>query len=152
MPFRETRLCVNWLVVLRRLAVACWCSVCSISGVLLRSERVSALRKVVGSSSNADVDFSRWCISAYPAVVRDQLLRVISCWMQGLDNTALSSPCLDLLALMHRVMPPRRRGRGRGQIPEESEGQNEEFQRSIPGRRRTRQIDDEVDVLAARVD
>ncbi|KZV32307.1 hypothetical protein F511_22469 [Dorcoceras hygrometricum] len=29
---------------------------------------------LVGSSSNANVDFSRWCISAYPAIARDQLL------------------------------------------------------------------------------
>ncbi|KZV57190.1 hypothetical protein F511_39849 [Dorcoceras hygrometricum] len=49
-------------------------------------------------------------------------------------------------------MPPRRRGRGRGKIPEESESQNDEAQRSLPVRRRTRQIDDEVDMLAARVD
>ncbi|KZV39509.1 hypothetical protein F511_37218 [Dorcoceras hygrometricum] len=28
------------------------------------------------SSSNADVDFSRWCIRAYPTVASDQLLRV----------------------------------------------------------------------------
>ncbi|KZV45063.1 hypothetical protein F511_12661 [Dorcoceras hygrometricum] len=35
---------------------------------------------LVGSSSNASLDFSRWCISSYPAVARDQLLRVISCW------------------------------------------------------------------------
>ncbi|KZV44235.1 hypothetical protein F511_15131 [Dorcoceras hygrometricum] len=42
-------------------------------------------------------------------------------------------------------MPPRRRGRATRQIPAESEGQNEEIQRSIPGRRRTRQIDEEVE-------
>ncbi|KZV20574.1 hypothetical protein F511_25090 [Dorcoceras hygrometricum] len=29
---------------------------------------------LISSSSNADVDFSRWCISAYPAVASDQLL------------------------------------------------------------------------------
>ncbi|KZV37094.1 hypothetical protein F511_12552 [Dorcoceras hygrometricum] len=45
--------------------------------------------------------------------------------------------------MLVRVMLPRRRGRGRGQIPKESEGQNNEVQRSIPGRRHTRQIDDE---------
>ncbi|KZV58411.1 hypothetical protein F511_21168 [Dorcoceras hygrometricum] len=38
------------------------------------------------SSSNADVDFSRWCISAYPAVARDQLLRVISGWYVSCDD------------------------------------------------------------------
>ncbi|KZV19136.1 hypothetical protein F511_38921 [Dorcoceras hygrometricum] len=42
-------------------------------------------------------------------------------------------------------MPPKRRGRGRGQISEDSNGHNDEVQRS-------RQIDDEVDVLAASVD
>ncbi|KZV38576.1 hypothetical protein F511_04281 [Dorcoceras hygrometricum] len=50
-------------------------------------------------------------------------------------------------------MPPRRRGRGRGQFQRESEGQNEEeVQRSIPRRGCDRQIDLEVDELAARVD
>ncbi|KZV57728.1 putative galacturonosyltransferase 3 [Dorcoceras hygrometricum] len=49
-------------------------------------------------------------------------------------------------------MPPRRRARSTRKIPEESEGQNEEIQRSIRGRRCTRHIDDEVDVLAAHVD
>ncbi|KZV17140.1 TMV resistance protein N-like [Dorcoceras hygrometricum] len=39
-----------------------------------------------GSSINADVDFSRWCISAYLAVARDQLLRVISCWYFSCDD------------------------------------------------------------------
>ncbi|KZV43611.1 cyclic nucleotide-gated ion channel 1 [Dorcoceras hygrometricum] len=51
-----------------------------------------------------------------------------------------------------REMPPRRRGRGRGQIPEESEGQNDEVQRSIPLRRRASQVEVEVDELASRVD
>ncbi|KZV23470.1 hypothetical protein F511_40252 [Dorcoceras hygrometricum] len=70
-----------------------------------------------------------------------------------LMNRSLKStkPIKTLKAKGHK-MSPRRRGRGRGQIPEESEGQNEEIQRSFPGRRRTRQIKDEVDVLAARVD
>ncbi|KZV58604.1 hypothetical protein F511_12444 [Dorcoceras hygrometricum] len=49
-------------------------------------------------------------------------------------------------------MPPRRRGRGIGQFQQESEGQNDEDQRSIPSHRRTRQVEDEVDELAARVD
>ncbi|KZV39422.1 hypothetical protein F511_31266 [Dorcoceras hygrometricum] len=49
-------------------------------------------------------------------------------------------------------MPPRRRSRGRGKIPEESEGQNEEMQRSIPRRGRERQVEIEVDELEARVD
>ncbi|KZT76685.1 hypothetical protein F511_46290 [Dorcoceras hygrometricum] len=48
-------------------------------------------------------------------------------------------------------MPPRRRGRGRGQISEESEGQTEGDQRSFPHRGRGRHVDDEVDELAARV-
>ncbi|KZV30256.1 DEAD-box ATP-dependent RNA helicase 16 [Dorcoceras hygrometricum] len=41
---------------------------------------------LVGSSSNADVDFRRWYISAYPAVARDQVLRVISCWYVSCDD------------------------------------------------------------------
>ncbi|KZV33567.1 hypothetical protein F511_10553 [Dorcoceras hygrometricum] len=49
-------------------------------------------------------------------------------------------------------MPYRRRGIGRGQFQEESEGQNEEVQRSIPRRGHDRQVDIEVDELAARVD
>ncbi|KZV35543.1 hypothetical protein F511_18352 [Dorcoceras hygrometricum] len=50
-------------------------------------------------------------------------------------------------------MPPRRRVRGRGQFQEDSEGQKEEeVQRSIPRRGRDRQVDLEVDELAARVD
>ncbi|KZV27100.1 hypothetical protein F511_17376 [Dorcoceras hygrometricum] len=48
-------------------------------------------------------------------------------------------------------MPPRRRGRGRGQIPEESDGQTEGDQSSFPRRGRGRQAEDEVDELAARV-
>ncbi|KZV31196.1 cyclic nucleotide-gated ion channel 1-like [Dorcoceras hygrometricum] len=38
------------------------------------------------SSSNAGVDFSRWCISERPAVARDQLLREISCWNFSCDD------------------------------------------------------------------
>ncbi|KZV55228.1 hypothetical protein F511_18887 [Dorcoceras hygrometricum] len=49
-------------------------------------------------------------------------------------------------------MPPRRRGRATRKIPIESEGQIEEGERIIPILRRARQVDDEVDVLAARVD
>ncbi|KZV34444.1 hypothetical protein F511_28685 [Dorcoceras hygrometricum] len=49
-------------------------------------------------------------------------------------------------------MPPRRRGRATRQILAESECHNEEIQRSAPVRRRARQVDDEVDVLAAGVD
>ncbi|KZV27913.1 hypothetical protein F511_36832 [Dorcoceras hygrometricum] len=49
-------------------------------------------------------------------------------------------------------MPPIRRGRATRQIRADSEGRNEEGQRSIPVRRRARQIEDEVGVLAARVD
>ncbi|KZV22490.1 hypothetical protein F511_19710 [Dorcoceras hygrometricum] len=51
-----------------------------------------------------------------------------------------------------QLMPPRRRGRARGKIPVESEGQNEEVDRSIPLRRRARQVEDEVDEFPARVD
>ncbi|KZV50216.1 hypothetical protein F511_25617 [Dorcoceras hygrometricum] len=49
-------------------------------------------------------------------------------------------------------MPPRRSGRATRQILAESEGQNEEIQRSVSAHRRARKVDDEVDVLAARVD
>ncbi|KZV55792.1 cyclic nucleotide-gated ion channel 1 [Dorcoceras hygrometricum] len=49
-------------------------------------------------------------------------------------------------------MSPRHRGRGIGQFQEESEGQNEEVQRSVPRRGRDRQVVIEVDELAARVD
>ncbi|KZV37013.1 histone-lysine N-methyltransferase ASHH1-like [Dorcoceras hygrometricum] len=41
---------------------------------------------LVGSSSNADMDSRRWCISAYLAVARDQLLRVISCFYFSCDD------------------------------------------------------------------
>ncbi|KZV54394.1 hypothetical protein F511_26111 [Dorcoceras hygrometricum] len=49
-------------------------------------------------------------------------------------------------------MPPRSRGRVRGQISEESDGQNEGVQHSIPFRRRASQVEVEVDEMAARVD
>ncbi|KZV20669.1 ATP-dependent DNA helicase Q-like 4A [Dorcoceras hygrometricum] len=42
---------------------------------------------------------------------------------------------------MPSLMPPRRRGRGRGQIPEEFEGQNDEMQRSIPSCRRANEVE-----------
>ncbi|KZV48264.1 hypothetical protein F511_26857 [Dorcoceras hygrometricum] len=57
---------------------------------------------------------------------------------------------LSHLEVPQEVMLPRRKGRGRGKISEESEGQNEEVQRSIPRRGRDSQI--VVDELAARVD
>ncbi|KZV38432.1 putative (S)-N-methylcoclaurine 3'-hydroxylase isozyme 2-like [Dorcoceras hygrometricum] len=41
---------------------------------------------LVGSSSSASLDFSHWCIRAYPTVARDQLLRVISCWYASCDD------------------------------------------------------------------
>ncbi|KZV45027.1 hypothetical protein F511_20100 [Dorcoceras hygrometricum] len=47
----------------------------------------------------------------------------------------------DLTFLVPSKMPPRRRDRGRGQFQEESEGQNEEVQRSVPRRGRDRQVD-----------
>ncbi|KZV19176.1 hypothetical protein F511_08822 [Dorcoceras hygrometricum] len=51
---------------------------------------------------------------------------------------------LGLLALMRRVMPPRRRARGRGQF-QESEGQNED-RRCAPSRtRRSRDEEEEVE-------
>ncbi|KZV36534.1 hypothetical protein F511_21883 [Dorcoceras hygrometricum] len=113
-------------------------------------------------------------------------------------NTALSSPCCDMLALMRRVVnyhsswvgqwqvelfdasgiqgsqvtqlvvelarlevpqevclrreiPPRRRGRGRGQFQDESRGQNED-QSSFPSRGHGRRVEDEVDDLTTRVE
>ncbi|KZV50258.1 hypothetical protein F511_36648 [Dorcoceras hygrometricum] len=59
---------------------------------------------------------------------------------------------LTQLEAPQEVMPPRRRGRGRWQFQKESEGQNEEVQRSVPRRGRDRQVEIEVDELAARVD
>ncbi|KZV28080.1 hypothetical protein F511_31928 [Dorcoceras hygrometricum] len=44
-------------------------------------------------------------------------------------------------------MPPRRRGRGRGQFQDDSGGQNED-QHSFPSRGRGRRVEDEVDDLA----
>ncbi|KZV42543.1 hypothetical protein F511_33202 [Dorcoceras hygrometricum] len=49
-------------------------------------------------------------------------------------------------------MPPRRVRRSKRHKPIESEAQNDEGEHSIPVRRRARQVDDEVDMLAARVD
>ncbi|KZV20578.1 hypothetical protein F511_30921 [Dorcoceras hygrometricum] len=46
----------------------------------------------------------------------------------------------------------RHRGRATRQITIESEPQNDEGERSIPVHRHVRQVDDEVDVLASRVD
>ncbi|KZV36862.1 hypothetical protein F511_27971 [Dorcoceras hygrometricum] len=48
-------------------------------------------------------------------------------------------------------MPPRRRGRGRGQFQDESGGQNED-QHSFPSRGRGRRVEDEVDDLTTRVE
>ncbi|KZV45104.1 hypothetical protein F511_22126 [Dorcoceras hygrometricum] len=48
-------------------------------------------------------------------------------------------------------MPPRRRGRGRGQFPDESGGQNED-QHSFPSRGRGRRVEEEVDDLTTRVE
>ncbi|KZV35238.1 hypothetical protein F511_09471 [Dorcoceras hygrometricum] len=49
-------------------------------------------------------------------------------------------------------MPPRDRRIAKRQIPIESEAQNEVVERSIPVRSRARHVDDEVDMLATRVD
>ncbi|KZV45834.1 hypothetical protein F511_21082 [Dorcoceras hygrometricum] len=50
--------------------------------------------------------------------------------------------------LKREGVKPKRRGRGRGQIPEEYEGQTDGDQRSFPRRGRGRQAEDEVDELA----
>ncbi|KZV19143.1 cyclic nucleotide-gated ion channel 1-like [Dorcoceras hygrometricum] len=41
---------------------------------------------LVASSSSASLDFSRLCSRSYQAIVRDQLLRVISCWYFSCDD------------------------------------------------------------------
>ncbi|KZV42411.1 hypothetical protein F511_38242 [Dorcoceras hygrometricum] len=54
---------------------------------------------LVESSSSSTLDFSRWCISAYPVVARDQLLRVISCCCSpywGLTPRSLWGCCVCL--------------------------------------------------------
>ncbi|KZV16688.1 hypothetical protein F511_20609 [Dorcoceras hygrometricum] len=50
--------------------ISCWYVSCDDHGVAIDFARCV----LVGSSSNADVDFRRWCISTYPAVPSDQLL------------------------------------------------------------------------------
>ncbi|KZV58466.1 hypothetical protein F511_25718 [Dorcoceras hygrometricum] len=79
------------------------------------------------------------------------------CWMCNLGERDLVFQVTQLAVevsqlVMPPEMPPRRRGRARRQISIESEGQNEEVERSILIRRHARQVDDEVDLLAARVD
>ncbi|KZV15673.1 hypothetical protein F511_32301 [Dorcoceras hygrometricum] len=54
--------------------------------------------------------------------------------------------------VLPREMPPRCRGRARGQIPIESEGHNDEMERSVPLRRRSIQDEDEIDEMAAHVE
>ncbi|KZV35959.1 hypothetical protein F511_35119 [Dorcoceras hygrometricum] len=64
--------------------ISSWKDISSSSRNQPLSERVSCWYfsrcVLVESSSSSSLDFSRWCISAYPAVARNQLLRVISCW------------------------------------------------------------------------
>ncbi|KZV38808.1 hypothetical protein F511_26772 [Dorcoceras hygrometricum] len=82
--------CVKVIEFCLSVGISSWKDVSSSSRNQPLSDRVSCwyfIRCVlVGSSSNADVDFQRWCISAYPAVSRDQLLRVISCWYFSCDD------------------------------------------------------------------
>ncbi|KZV52236.1 hypothetical protein F511_39965 [Dorcoceras hygrometricum] len=78
---------------------------------------------LVGSSNSASLDFSRWCISAYPAVASVQLLVTDLCFLdfvvaavcgncssgageilRASGNTSLSSRCWYLLATMRRVV------------------------------------------------
>ncbi|KZV36880.1 hypothetical protein F511_18053 [Dorcoceras hygrometricum] len=100
------------------------------SGVVLRSELVSAVKPcVVGGHYSSD-------------------LGKFKLYIEDFDCVYVSSS----RHLEYFSMPPRRRGRPTRQISIESEAQNEEVERSIPVRRRTRQVADEVDVLAARVD
>ncbi|KZV25265.1 hypothetical protein F511_39055 [Dorcoceras hygrometricum] len=65
-----------------------------------------------------------------------------------LGSVTMVSPLV--VELIQLVVP--REGRGRGQFQEEYEGQSEEVQRSVPRRGRDRQVEIEVDELAARVD
>ncbi|KZV25560.1 hypothetical protein F511_21633 [Dorcoceras hygrometricum] len=67
--------------------------------------------------------------------------------------TMVSPLVVELIQLVvHQEMPPRCRGRGRGQFQEEFEDQNEEVQRIVPRRGRDRKVEIEVDKLAAHVD
>ncbi|KZV36691.1 hypothetical protein F511_14794 [Dorcoceras hygrometricum] len=57
--------------------ISCWYVSCGDQQRALRNFEVTMFcvqEPAVGSSSNADVDFSRWCISVYPAVASDPLL------------------------------------------------------------------------------
>ncbi|KZV41730.1 ferrochelatase-2, chloroplastic-like [Dorcoceras hygrometricum] len=77
------------------------------------------------------------------------LILAFAFYLMPLNAVIMVSP---LVMELIQLMLPRRRDRGRGQITEESEGQNDEVQRSIPLRRRASQVEVEVDELAARVD
>ncbi|KZV58333.1 chitin elicitor receptor kinase 1-like [Dorcoceras hygrometricum] len=67
--------------------------------------------------------------------------------------TMVSPLVVELIQLVvPREMPPSRRVRGRGQFHEESESHNEEVQLSVPRLGHDRQVEIEVDELAARVD
>ncbi|KZV39305.1 myosin-9 [Dorcoceras hygrometricum] len=62
-----------------------------------------------GSSSSASLDFSRWCISTYPVVARDQLLRVTDLCCSDLVVAAVcgnySSEAGELLHCIRMIIP-----------------------------------------------
>ncbi|KZV24743.1 hypothetical protein F511_34189 [Dorcoceras hygrometricum] len=81
--WRSHRICLN-------VGISSWKDISSSSRNHPLSDRVSCWYfsrcVLVGSSSSASLDFSRLCISTYPAVARVQLLRVISCWYFSGDD------------------------------------------------------------------
>ncbi|KZV26423.1 hypothetical protein F511_14501 [Dorcoceras hygrometricum] len=73
--------------------------------------------------------------------------------LRVVQDTQVSQLVMEMTQLVvSREIPPRRRGRARGQIPIESEAQNEEVEHSVPIHRHARQVEDDVDVLVAHVD
>ncbi|KZV32186.1 hypothetical protein F511_19887 [Dorcoceras hygrometricum] len=74
-------------------------------------------------------------------------------WQICVLGTSLwqSAVVIVVIVAQRFEMPRRRRDRGRGHIPEESEGQTEVDQCSSHLRGRGRRDEDEVDELAARV-
>ncbi|KZV26414.1 hypothetical protein F511_29212 [Dorcoceras hygrometricum] len=84
----------------------------SVVGVLARIQllRVIYCWMFVGSSSNADVDFSRWCTSTYPAIASDLLLVSVALHTHDHFHFSCCSRALLLLCFLTRM-------RGRAAIP-----------------------------------